>query len=64
MNDILTRFAEGNWRPSDIDALFAEVLRLRRENAGLKAFALNLAERICACSDILSHLAERKIKRP
>ena len=63
MNDILARFADGNWCPSDIDALFAEVLRLRRDNAGLKEFALKTSERLFMCHEILGRLAEKRGKR-
>lgn len=60
MTDILTRFAEGNWQPSDIDALYSEVVRLRRENAGLKEFAMKIAERVFLAHEVLGRLAERK----
>ncbi len=44
-DDILARFADGNWRPSDIDALFAEVLRLRKL-VSRKTYALFQATRM------------------
>ncbi len=61
--DILENISKGNWTAADIDALFGEVIRLRRENAGLKEFALKTSERLFMCHEILGRLAEKRGKR-